>query len=144
MLYERQRRNVYLFSFFFLENLFKFCFERWKLIDGKKKMSNIFFCWFVGEVYIFALCQITCQDATSDLLNPVDIFEEKYFRLRKKKGIFGCRDIRWFVNFNKWRRNGKNGKRKWKSGKEFYGSKIFYSSIKVSCARRRGKEKKVS
>lgn len=37
----------------------------------------------------------------------------------------------------------KNGKRKWKAGKEFYGSKIFYSSIKVSYARR-GKKKKVS
>lgn len=113
----------------------------------KKKMRQIFFSVDLSERYTYLLCvrlDASCQDATSDLLNSVDIFEEKYFRLRKKKGIFGCRDIRWFVNFNKWRRNGKNGKRKWKSGKEFYGSKIFYSSIKVSCARRRGKEKKVS
>lgn len=105
-------------------------------------MSNIFRVDLL-ERYTYLLCVRLCQDATNDLLNTVDI------EVMEKGGIFGYRDRRSFVNFNKWRRNGKNGKRKeeeWKEkmeGREFYGSKIFYSSIKVSYARR-GKKKKVS
>lgn len=105
-------------------------------------MSNIFRV-DLFENYTYVLFVRLCQDATSDVLNPLDIFEQ-IFSIRsngKRRNFWNYRDIRWFVNFNKWEEG--NGKRKWKSGKEFYGSRIFYSSIKVSYARQ-GKKKKVS
>lgn len=109
LLYERQRRNIYLF---FLKTSSNFC-ERWKLIDEKKKkMCQIFSVIDLLERYTYLLCVRLCQDATSDLLNTVDI------EVMEKGGIFGYRDRRSFVNFNKWRRNGKNGKRKEEEWKE--------------------------
>lgn len=77
----------------------------------EKNVSNIFRVDLL-ERYTYLLCVRLCQDATSDLLNTVDI------EVMEKGGIFGYRDRRSFVNFNKWRRNGKNGKRKEEEWKE--------------------------
>lgn len=136
---------MFILFFFFSWKSLQILFRTMEINWWKKKRCVKYFflliCW--RNIHICFVSDYV-SGCNKWLVKPCRYFRGKIFSITEKEGIFGCRDIRWFVNFNKWRRNGKNGKRKWKSGKEFYGSKIFYSSIKVSCARRRGKEKKVS
>lgn len=157
LLYERQRRNIYLFFFFFWKLLQIFANDgNWLTTKKKKKKKCIkyFPCWFFGELYYTYLLSVRlCQDATSDVLNSCRYFRGKIFSIRvevmEKEGIFGYCDTRSFVNFNKWRRNGEEWERErgrmerenGSQGRNFMAWRYFIRRLKF-CTRGEARKRK--